>query len=200
MTDRDHRVIERSYRESPASEPHFGWEVAFPCLFAAAVVGLGVYVAYGLVPGAIAGGAAGFGMLLYRLVVWDIRGRGTHIVEHEYYTEPETTRSEWAAVVRDNGDDGNGGARWRIGNWYWSQAEWERLARALADGRITRPALESVLLDNGQRMFPNASGRLAEYKRQFRRMGWADESDVLTPAARAWMQERGLPPPRDNVG
>lgn len=199
--NRPGRLIDHSYRESPAHEPHFLQEVAFPPIAAAIATYLVVSAAYGRSAGGAAAGVMMLIVLGWRLWRFDANGRGLHIVEHTSYKEDDSEpRREWAPVVRDNGDDGNGGHRWRIGNWYWSQSEWQRLAEALQGGSITRPALESVYLDNGQRMFPNASGRLNEYKRIFRQMGWADESDALTPAARAWMRERGLPLPPDNVG
>ena len=133
----------------------------------------------------------------WRLWQFDRVGRGVHIVEHRRYLEPTETRREWAPVVRDNGDDGNGRSRWRIGNWYFSQAEWERLWAALEDGTVTRNALADVTLDNGNRMFPNITARYQEYVDRFRKMGWVDRDNVVTDDCRAWFAARDIAPPPD---
>lgn len=200
MTPDEDRLLEHSIRESPASEPHIFWEVVFPPLAFAVAMYLLARLRYDPLTARAFAGAAMLVVLGWRLWQFDRHGRGVHVIEHRRYVEPEETRREWAPVIRDNGDDGSGRSRWRIGNWYWSAAEWQRLAEALQGGTVTREALEGVHLDNGQRMFPNPTGRYQEYLRTFRRMGWIDTDNVLTPAARAWMAERDLPLPPDNVG
>lgn len=199
MPVNEDRLVEEHRRESPATQPSIFWEVVYPPLAAA----LATYLLFALFYGSAVGQGMAGGMMLivlgWRLWRFDRNGRGVHIVETRRYVEPETTRREWAPVIQDNGEAGNGGNRWRIGNWYWSENEWRRLALALSGGKVTREALESVTLDNGQRMFPNPTGRLNEYKRIFRQMGWTDHDDILTPAARAWLAERNLPLPSDDA-
>lgn len=192
----DKRVVKRSYKESPANQSNFVWEVAFP-VAAAAIGAYLIVAAFVSVPaGKGVAGAVMILALLYRLIQWDRYAHGVHSIEHEYFTEPPEPRREIRFVTHDNGDDGNGN-RWRIGGWYFSESEWARLATALQAGTVTRDALASVTLDNGNRMFPNITSRYSEYVSKLRQMGWVDADNVVTDAARVWFEERNLARPTD---
>lgn len=199
MTDPNDRIVEHTRRESPADDSHFFWEVAFPTLFTALTVTAMFWAFFGMKVGIAAGTIVSGGLLLIRLYQWDRYAHGIHVVERKVYREPDTTRREWAPVVQDNGDDGNGGHRWRISGWYFSEAEWRRLWSVLRDGTVTRDGLASVTLDNGARMFPNITARYSEYISKLQQMGWLDGDNRVTNAARVWFEERDIASPTDST-
>lgn len=190
----DQRLIEYSRRESPADKSHFFWEVAFPTLFTAATSGAAGWL-ISVEAAAVAALVLGGGVLIWRLIQWDTYAHGVHIVERKIYREEGEPRREWAPVIRDRGDDGNGNHRWRISSWYFSESEWRALWSVLKDGVVTRDGLATVTLDNGNRMFPNITSRYSEYLSRLQQIGWADDDNRVTAAAHAWFEERDIAPP-----
>lgn len=191
----ERRLIEHSIRESPASESHFGWEVAFPVIAATLATYALVWALLGHKNGAAAAGVVALIVLFYRLYQWDAYAHGTHIIEHKIYKEDDTEpRRELTPVMVRNGDAGNSHV-WTIGRWKFSNAEWKRLwDQVLSKGTVTRDSLADVMLDNGTRMFPNYTGRWREYQTEFRRLRWVDQDNIVTDDCRAWFAERNLIP------
>lgn len=193
MTDDDKRLLESSYRESPASTPSFGLEVLAPVLLLTGAAYIGVQVVYGTPLARLIAAAACIISLLYRLYVWDGERRPVHITEHRRFREEAQQPSRIrAATAQDH-------SRLTLGKWTFSEDEWRRLGEALTYGRVTRDLLAGLDRDNGESMFPNTTGRYDEYKGELQRLGWVDEDLVVTDVAWRWLRDRGLAPPLESA-
>lgn len=192
MTDDQRRILESSYRESPAGEPSFIMEVLVPtAIFTGAAY---VAVSVGMTNPQLAELFAAivcFLSLLILLYLWHQEGRPVHIVERtQYAPEPQSSRLRPVTVSSDE-------HRWKVGKFDFSESEWRRFAGALRDGKLTRRAIEDLQGDDGARMFPNITEQYRNILAEFKRLGWVGESNEITDVARFWLGGHGItiPPP-----
>ena len=195
MTDPERRVVESSYRESPASRPSFAVEVLAPTLiFTGAAWAL---FAVGAADTQLADRAAAVTCIVSLVVLlwlWHTEGRPVHITEHQRYVDEEPRRLRPVVGSSD-------AQRLRLGRWTFTETEWKRLGRVLATGKVTRAALADLQLDDGETMFTSLSERYPSIVEELQRLGWLTSENETTNVALAWFQDHGIDigtnPPRD---
>lgn len=191
--DEEKRIVETTYSESPIGLPNFMLEVLAPVgIFAVAFYALAYVTRRDLA--LFIGALAAILSLLWRLYQWDAAGRPVSVREHKTYTvaedEPQAPRERWAPVVVRRAPNHT---EWRVSKMLdFSPSEWRRLARALSGDRLTRRPLESLQLDDGERMFANITVVYPEIVEEMQRIGWVDEDRNITDVCRQWFHERNI--------
>lgn len=191
MTNRDRRIVESIYRESPDGRPSFGIEVLVPTgiFTAAAYVIADTIAADDGRAAAVAASLVCFFALVVLLYLWHAEGRPKHITEHTTEYRDDDGREAIRPFVGSS--DAN---RITVGRWTFTEAEWGRLGRVLATGRVSRSALADLQTDDGETMFPNITAAYPGIVAELQRLGWIDDDNATTEAARRWFDERGIPP------
>lgn len=196
MPDNDEpRILESSYRESPAEEPSFPWEVIAPVVLYTGAA----YVAFAAVydtdlPELVAAAVCALS-LTWRLYAWDSAGRAVHITERtQRLAEQRVESRPWIP------SPGNPN-RTRIGKWSFTDSEWRRLATAMTPGQtLTRDDVQFLERDNGDKLFtnPTRQWRDREIQSELQRLGWIDEGGTVTGNHLEDLTERGIAPPRQS--
>lgn len=190
MPGEEKRILESTYSQAPVGLPSFVIEVLVP-------VGAYVALTYAMVYvtrrelALFAGALAGILSLTWLLFQWHAAGRPVSIKERTTYVDepPPPALPAWQPVTQRQGP---GHTQWVIGALDFSPAEWQRLARALGDGRVSRRALDRLRADDGGRLFANITETYPEIVAELQRLGWVDEENRVTDVCRAWFHERHI--------
>lgn len=186
------RLLESIYRESPADSPSIGWEVIAPVVLYTGAAYVAFAAVYDTVLPELVAAVVCALSLTWRLYRWDSNGRPVSVAEHKWYAEDPDPPPERIMVPSDGHTRRR---RLKIGRWSFTRSEWQRLATALGQGHVTREALEDLERDNGERMFPNPTGRYNEYVEELQRIGWVDQDKVVLDKTWTDLAEMGIAPP-----
>lgn len=187
QTRPERRLMESSYRESPADRPSFALEAIVPTLLATGAV----YVLastlsdvtdtprfWAAVTCLVVGA--------WRVVRWDTEGRAVNIIEHTKYVPEPESRERPIVASRDRHVI-------MVGRWAFTPSELRQIGGVLATGKVTRAALSDLLADDGDALFANITERYPGIAREFQRLEWIDDDKATTDIAREWFERHGIP-------
>lgn len=186
--DERKRIMETSYRESPANHPSFFEEALLPTGIFTGATYL-AFVAGKAQPevATIAAAAVCAGVLLWRILQWDEHGRPVSFTEHTRYLDDDAPEPIRPFVTSSDAN------RITVGKWTFTEAEWGRIGKVLATGRVSRASLAALETDEGEPLFTNITNAYPGIRAEFQRLQWIDEDNETTDVARRWYQERGTP-------